>query len=261
MALPIEQYAVLGDMGTGALVGLDGSVDWLCLPRFDSPACFAALLGGPEHGRWLIGPVDEAAESTRRYVGDTFVLETTHTTDSGVVKVTDLMPVADNRADVVRRIEGVRGTVRMRHEWIVRFGYGKIRPWVTRRNDEDGGEIISATAGPDMLVLRGDRLPKAVDGRHQDEFDVAEGDSCTFSTTWFKSYRPVPPMLDVDKRMSETTALSERWAGRCSYDGPYREAVVRSLLVLRLLTHEETGGIVAAPTTSLPETFGGERNW
>ena len=261
MALPIEQYAVLGDMGTGALVGLDGSVDWLCLPRFDSPACFAALLGGPEHGRWLIGPVDEAADSTRRYVGDTFVLETTHTTDSGVVKVTDLMPLADNRADVVRRIEGIRGTVRMRHEWIVRFGYGDIRPWVTRREDEEGGRLIAATAGPDMLVLRGDRLPKAVDGRHQDEFDVAEGDSLTYSTTWFKSYRPVPPMLDVDKRLSETTALSERWAGRCSYDGPYREAVVRSLLVLRLLTHEETGGIVAAPTTSLPETFGGERNW
>ncbi len=261
MALPIEQYALLGDTGTCALVGLDGSVDWLCLPRFDSPACFAALLGGPEHGRWLIGPADAAATSTRRYVGNTFVLETTHTTDTGVVTVTDVMPLGDGRADVVRRIEGVSGTVRMRHEWVVRFSYGKIRPWVTRRDDEEGRRIISATAGPDMLVLRGDRLPKASDGRHVDTFDVKKGDSLTLSTTWFKSHRPVPPMLDVDKRLRETTELSESWADRCTYEGPYRDEVVRSLLVLRLLTHGGTGGIVAAPTTSLPETFGGERNW
>ncbi len=261
MALPIEQYAALGDTDTAALVGLDGSVDWLCLPRFDSPACFAALLGTSEHGRWLIGPTDKAAQSTRRYIGNTFLLETTHTTDTGVVKVTDLMPIGDDRADIVRKVEGVRGTVTLRHEWIVRLGYGKIRPWVTRREDEEGRPIISATAGPDMLVLRGDRLPKAVEGRHVDEFEVKQGSSMTFSTTWFESHRPVPPMLDIDERVKETCRLTERWARRCTYDGPYRDAVVRSLLVLRLLTHAEIGGIVAAPTTSLPETFGGQRNW
>ncbi|MBA3233097.1 MAG: glycoside hydrolase family 15 protein [Propionibacteriales bacterium] len=260
MALPIEDYALLGDTGTCALVGRDGSVDWLCLPRFDSPACFAALLGSPKHGRWLIGPVGDA-RSTRRYVGHSFILETTHTTDDGVVKVTDVMPLGDRRADVVRRIEGVEGTVRMRHEWIVRFSYGKIRPWVTRREDEEDRPIISATAGPDMLVLRGSRLPKASDDMHVEEFDVSAGDELTFSTTWFKSHRPVPPMLDVDERLAETLEVSEEWADRCNYDGPYRDHVVRSLLVLRVLTHGGTGGIVAAPTTSLPETFGGERNW
>ncbi|MEJ7630677.1 MAG: glycoside hydrolase family 15 protein [Nocardioidaceae bacterium] len=260
MALPIEDYALLGDTGTCALVGLDGSIDWLCLPRFDSHACFAALLGTPDHGRWLLGPIG-AARSSRRYVGNTFVLETTHTTDSGVVKVIDAMPIGDGRADVVRRIEGVEGTVAMRHEWVVRFGYGKIRPWVTRREDDEGRPIISAIAGPDMLVVRGSRLPKAEDGRHVDEFEVSAGDISTFSTTWFKSHHPVPPMLDVGKRLSETIELSERWAGRCNYEGPYRDEVVRSLLVLRMLTHGGTGGIVAAPTTSLPETFGGSRNW
>ena len=159
MPLPIEDYAVLGDTGTAALIGRDGSLDWLCLPRYDSPACFAALLGTPANGRWLLAPVGPA-ETTRRYVGHTFVLETTHITPSGTVRVTDWMPLADKRADVVRRIEGVDGTVRMRHEWIVRFSYGKIRPWVTRRSDAQGCEVISAIAGPDMLVLRGSRLPK-----------------------------------------------------------------------------------------------------
>ncbi|MGH3499731.1 MAG: glycoside hydrolase family 15 protein [Nocardioidaceae bacterium] len=260
MALPIEDYAVLGDTGTAALVGRDGSVDWLCLPRFDSQACFAALLGGPEHGRWVIGPAGEAT-TTRRYAGNTFVLETTHETDAGVVKVTDLMPIGDQRADVVRTIEGVSGTVRMRHEWVVRFGYGKVRPWVTRDEDEEGRPVVLAIAGPDKLVLRGSRLPSAKDGTHYEEFDVHEGDSLYFSTTWFKSHRPVPPMLDVDKRVAETTELTEKWASTCDYKGPYGAEVMRSLLVLRLLTHSGTGGIAAAPTTSLPEDFGGERNW
>ena len=164
MALPIEDYAVLGDTGTAALVGRDGSVDWLCLPRFDSPACFAALLGTPEHGRWLIGP-EGRARTTRRYRDDSLVLETTHETDTGVVKVTDLMPLRDGRADILRRVVGVSGTVRMRHEWVVRFGYGKVRPWVRRRLDGSGNEVISAVAGPDMVVLRGSRLPPKSSGR------------------------------------------------------------------------------------------------
>jgi len=262
-ALPIEDYAVLGDTATAALVGRDGSIDWLCLPRFDSPACFAALVGSRDNGRWLLGPVGPA-RTTRRYLGDTFVLETTHETPTGVVRITDFMPIGDGRADLVRRVEGVSGTVRVRHEWVVRFGYGKVRPWVSRRADDPEfgcGEMISAIAGPDMLVLRGSRLPHAVDGRHEDEFEVAAGERLMFSTTWFESHRPVPPQMDVDDRIEQTLAYWEAWAGCCDHSGPYREAVVRSLLVLRVLTHAGTGGIVAAPTTSLPEQFGGPRNW
>ncbi|MEO8518242.1 MAG: glycoside hydrolase family 15 protein [Dermatophilaceae bacterium] len=260
---PIEDYAVLGDTGTAALVGRNGSIDWLCLPRFDSPACFAALVGSRDNGRWLLGPAGPA-RTTRRYVGDSFVLETTHETSTGVVRITDFMPIGDGRADLVRRIEGVSGTVRIRHEWVVRFGYGKVRPWVSRRADAPqigSGEMISAIAGPDMLVLRGSRLPHAVDGRHEDEFDVVAGERLTFSTTWFKSHHAVPPPMDVDDEAEQTVARWEAWARSCDHSGPYRDAVVRSLLVLRVLTHGETGGIVAAPTTSLPEQFGGPRNW
>jgi GH15 family glucan-1,4-alpha-glucosidase len=262
-ALPIEDYAILGDTGTAALVGRDGSIDWLCLPRFDSPACFAALVGSRDNGRWLLGPAGPA-RTTRRYLGDSFVLETTHETPTGVVRITDFMPIGDGRADVVRRVEGVSGTMRIRHEWVVRFAYGKVRPWVSRRSDAPeigSGEMITAIAGPDMLVLRGSRLPHAVDGRHEDEFDVAAGERLTFSTTWFRSYLEVPPPMDVDDRAEHTVALWEGWARSCDHSGPYREAVVRSLLVLRVLTHGGTGGIVAAPTTSLPEQFGGPRNW
>jgi GH15 family glucan-1,4-alpha-glucosidase len=260
MPLPIEDYAVLGDTGTAALVGRDGSVDWVCLPRFDSPACFAALLGGPDNGRWLIGPVDEDARVERRYVGNSAVLETTYTTDTGTVRVTDLMPILDERADIVRRVVGVEGTVELRHEWVVRFGYGRIRPWV-RREDMHGMEVITAVAGPDRLILRGPRLPRAEDGRHVEQFEVREGDELTFSTTWVASHHPLPEPLAFEDRITETIEVSEAWAAMCSYQGPYRDHVLRSLLTLRLLTHGGTGGIVAAATTSLPEDFGGERNW
>jgi GH15 family glucan-1,4-alpha-glucosidase len=258
----IRDYAVVGDMKTCALVSRDGSVDWLCLPRFDSPSSFTALLGTVDNGRWLIGPT-EPARSTRRYVGDTFVLETTHETDTGVVRVTDVMPTADERADIVRTIEGVKGTVRMRHEWVVRFSYGKITPWVSRHHGPDGADdrVITAVAGPDMLVLRGDRLPHAHDGKHVDEFDVSEGDRLTFSTTWAPSHLPIRQRLDTDIIVETTREEWQDWADRFEYRGPYRDIVVRSLLVLRLLTHSDTGGIVAAPTTSLPEDVGGVRNW
>ncbi|HEY8305568.1 MAG TPA: glycoside hydrolase family 15 protein [Lapillicoccus sp.] len=252
----------MGDMKTCALVSRGGSVDWLCLPRFDSPSSFTALLGTPQHGRWLIGPVEEA-RSTRRYVGDTFVLETTHETDTGVVKVTDVMPTADDRADIVRTVEGVKGTVRMRHEWVVRFSYGKITPWVSRHDGPGGADdkVISAVAGPDALVLRGTRLPHAHDGKHVDEFDVAEGDRLVFSTTWAPSHLPIREQLDSEAIVETTREEWQEWADRFQYEGPYRDVLVRSLLVLRLLTHSETGGIVAAPTTSLPEDVGGTRNW
>ncbi len=259
MALSIEDYAVIGDTGTAALVGRDGSVDWLCLPRFDSPACFAALLGDPQNGRWLIGP-EGPYECSRRYLGNSAVLESTYTTDTGTVRVVDVMPMRDERADIVRRVVGVEGTVRMRHEWVVRFSYGKVRPWVAR-HDVNGTPVITAIAGPDKLVLRGSRLPQAEDGMHVDSFDVTAGEELTFATTWIRSHHDVPQFLEFDGRIKATIERSEQWAASCEYQGPYREAVVRSLITLRLMTHGGTGGIVAAPTTSLPEQFGGVRNW
>ena len=260
MALPIADYALVGDRGTAALIGKDGSVDWLCLPRFDSPACFAALLGDPDNGRWLIAPADgDGCTSTRRYVGNSAILETTFTTPTGVVVLRDVMPVGDGRADLVRTVRCTEGSVRIRHEWVVRFDYGRVRPWVSR--DQVGGkEVIVAVAGPDKLMLRGPRLPHAVDGHHEDEFDLAAGEAMTFSTTWVRSWRDLPEPLPFDDRIEATRVEHERWAGIC-YDVPHADLVRRSLLTLRLLTHAETGGIVAAPTTSLPEDFGGERNW
>ncbi|MGN6780238.1 MAG: glycoside hydrolase family 15 protein [Marmoricola sp.] len=259
MPLPIEDYALLGDGHTGALVGLDGSVDWLCLPRFDSDACFAALLGTPDNGRWLIGPRDEHQVS-RRYIGDTTVLETTYTTADGEVKVIDFMPLGDDRHDLVRRVVGVRGVVRMEHEWIVRLDYGHVRPWV-HRETHVGEKVIVAVAGPDKLVLRGSRLPRAVDGRHRDEFAVAEGEVLTFATVWVPSHEGVPDPIDFDARLRESLQKEQEWADSIEYDGPWRDVVLRSVLTLQQLTHVETGGIVAALTTSLPEEFGGERNW
>jgi GH15 family glucan-1,4-alpha-glucosidase len=258
---PIEDYAVIGDTETVALVSRRGSIDWMCLPRFDSPSLFSALLGTPEHGRWLIGPVAEAS-STRTYRGNSFILETVHETATGAVRVTDLMPLGDGRADVIRRVEGLRGSVEMEHEWVVRFRYGLVRPWVARHPGHDLDiDVITAVAGPDQLVLRGPRMPVGTEGRHRDRFDVRAGQVLDFTTTWFASWKPIPPPLDVTSRIEETLQRSEAWGGRCTYQGPYRDAVVRSLLVLRLLTDSRRGGIVAAPTTSLPEDFGGQRNW
>jgi GH15 family glucan-1,4-alpha-glucosidase len=259
MPQPIEDYALLGDRHTAALVGRNGSVDWLCLPRFDSPACFAAIVGTEEHGHWQICPTGDY-EVTRSYVGHSAVLETTFTTGTGVVRLVDVMPVGDGRADLLRRITGVEGEVEVRHEWVVRADYGEIRPWV-RRQQVAGEEVIVATAGPDRLVLRGPRLPRASDHRHADVFTVQAGDELSFSTTWLPSYREVPPALSHGDRVGETIALAQDWAATCRTDLPHGDVVMRSLVTLRLLTHEQTGGIVAAPTTSLPEDFGGERNW
>ncbi len=257
MALPIEDYALIGDRHTAALVGKNGSIDWLCLPRFDSPACFAGLLGDDSHGHWQLEPTI-AYDVTRRYVDDSAALETTFTTEDGEVTLLDVMPTGDHRADVVRVLTGVRGTVRMRHEWVVRMDYGAIRPWV-RRRDIRGEEVITAVAGPDKLVLRAPRLPVAHDGTHRDEFPVDAGDELTFSRTWIPSYERTPP--SADPPIAQTIADESEWAARCHDDVPHADVVRRSLVTLRLMTHEQTGGIVAAPTTSLPEDFGGERNW
>jgi GH15 family glucan-1,4-alpha-glucosidase len=257
---PIADYAVLGDGRTAALVSLRGSVDWLCLPGFDSAACFAALLGTPEHGRWLL-TVPDARDVSRRYLGDSFVLETTYRAPTGTAIVREAMPLNDGRADIVRRIECTDGEVEVRHEWTVRFGYGDIEPWVHHALDEPGGEAVRAIAGPDALLLRGDRLPHASDHHHADVFTLRAGESVELSLTWIPSWAPVPERLTIPDRIDETFIEWGLWARAREYTGSYRAAVVRSLLVLRLLTDSETGGIVAAPTTSLPEDFGGTRNW
>jgi GH15 family glucan-1,4-alpha-glucosidase len=259
MALPIQDYALIGDRGTAALVGSNGSIDWLCLPRFDSPACLAALLGTREHGHWQFSP-DGEYEVQRRYLGSSAVLETTFTTVTGVVTLTDLMPRSDGRADVVRRVHGVSGTVRMRHEWVIRLDYGDVMPWV-QREVICGEPVITAIGGPDKLILRGPRLPVAADHRHYDEFDVHAGDELLFSTTWVPSHVLLEDLGNLEDRIRATTDADDEWLAQCRGDLPHVDVVRRSLLTLRLLTHEDTGGIVAAPTTSLPEEFGGERNW
>ena len=260
MSQLIEDYAVVGDTQTAALVGRDGSIDWLCLPRFDSPSCFARILGDPDGSHWLLGVQAEGVTVRRRYVEDTNVLQTTYTSSEGEVRVTDFMPTGDHRHDVVRRVEGVRGRLRMRHELVIRFDYGRIRPWV-HRDRVEGAEAIVAIAGPDKLVLSGPRLPRAADGRHEDDLDVSAGDCLDFTLTWVRSHLPTPAPPDVEAILQATLDGQRRWAEQCQFAGPFHAEVVRSLLTLHGLTHEDTGGIVAAPTTSLPEDFGGERNW
>ncbi|MDO3396661.1 glycoside hydrolase family 15 protein [Nocardioides sp. SOB44] len=259
MALRIEDYALIGDRRTAALVGSNGSIDWLCLPRFDSPACMAALLGTEEHGHWQIEPEGDY-ESSRRYLSSSSVLETTFRTETGMVTLTDLMPTGDGRADLVRRIRGVEGTVRLCLQWRVRMEYGEVTPWV-RREEIGGEQVITAVAGPDLLVLRGPRMPEARDHTHNDEFDVEAGEELTYSMTWVPSHRRPDDLGDLDDRIRQTIDKDEDWAQLCRTDLRHPEAVKRSLLTLRLMTHAATGGIVAAPTTSLPETFGGSRNW
>jgi GH15 family glucan-1,4-alpha-glucosidase len=258
VALPIEEYALIGDRRTAALVGSNGSVDWLCLPRFDSAACLAGLLGTDDHGHWQLEPLGDYSVD-RRYLGDSCVLETRFTTADGAVTLTDLMPRGDGRADLVRKVVGVRGTVRMRHEWRVRLDYGLVKPWV-RRATVGGEEVITAIGGPDQLVLRGTRLPKAGDGLHSDEFDVGKGDELVFSMTWFPSHDSID-LGEPHDRIDVTIREDEAWSAEGVCEVPHSEVVRRSLLTLRLMTDEVTGGIVAAPTTSLPEDFGGERNW
>jgi len=259
MPLAIENYALIGDLHTGCLVGTDGSIDWLCLPRFDSASTFGALLGDHDSGRWLVAPRDADATSTRRYVDGTFVLVTTWTTPTGVVEVTDLMPYGDRRADVVRRVTGVSGTVTMHVDLAIRFGYGTAVPWVRQVPDADGTALV-ATAGPDAVVVRGPRLT-AADHTHEADFDVAAGETVDHTLTWYPSHREPPTAIDVTARIDETVTWWQQWAARCTAPPVYEREVHRSLLILRALTNEDTGGIVAAATTSLPEQFGGSRNW
>ncbi|WP_207457473.1 glycoside hydrolase family 15 protein [Herbiconiux sp. SYSU D00978] len=260
MALRIEDYALIGDCHTGALVGIDGSIDWFCLPRFDSESIFAAILGDEDSGRWLVSPVDPDATAERSYIEDTFVLVTRWTTATGVAEVVDFMPLRDGRADVVRRVRGIRGTVRMRQDLRLRFDYAETIPWVRQVPDREVHALLAA-AGPNAVVVRGPRL-HAAGHAHVAEFDVAEGETVDTVLTWYPSHRKAPRPLPVDERLERTVRWWQDWiAGAKTGDGPYSALVRRSMLVLRALTHEETGGIVAAATTSLPEDFGGERNW
>ncbi|GAB3120994.1 glycoside hydrolase family 15 protein [Glaciibacter psychrotolerans] len=259
MALNIEDYALISDCHSAALVGLDGSIDWLCLPRFDSASMFGALLGNEAHGRWLLAPEDPSATCTRSYMGDTFILKTVWTTSTGQVEVIDFMPHGDRRADVVRWVRGLSGSVKMIEDVRIRFDYASTVPWVRQLTGEATHGLI-AVAGPDAIVMRGPRL-HASDHRHISEFVVEAGDYVDVQLTWFPSHRKIPAPTDVAAAYLRTVAWWDDWASCCTHEGPFHAEVVRSMLVLRALTHEATGGIVAAATTSLPESFGGNRNW
>jgi GH15 family glucan-1,4-alpha-glucosidase len=259
MALNIEDYALLSDCHSAGLVGRNGSIDWLCLPRYDSPSLFGALLGNEEHGRWLIAPDDVTATNTRAYVPNTFILSTIWTTDTGQVEVLDFMPHADRRADIARRVRGVSGYVDMRQDLRVRFSYASTIPWVRQIHDEETPGLI-AVAGPDAIVYRGPRLHPA-DHRHESEFRVYADETVDLQITWYPSHRETPEPVDLNAAYAATCDWWVDWARRCNREGRYEKHVVRSMLMLRALTHERTGGIVAAATTSLPESFGGNRNW
>jgi GH15 family glucan-1,4-alpha-glucosidase len=253
----IEDYALIGDCQSGALVSRDGSIDWLCLPRFDSGACFAALLGTPEHGRWLLTPVAKPTAIRRRYREGTLVLETEYETEEGVVAVIDCMPPRSGSPDLVRVVEGRRGSVAMRMELIIRFDYGSIVPWVTKRPDG-----LSAIGGPDRLWLRTPAPLNNHDLVTHSELVVSAGDVVPFVLTWTPSVAQTPPeVTDPLQAIAATESWWREWSGRCQYRGEWSEAVQRSLITLKAMTYAPTGGMVAAITTSLPEHIGGVRNW
>ncbi|MGZ5022577.1 MAG: glycoside hydrolase family 15 protein [Chthoniobacterales bacterium] len=252
----IEDYAFLSDTQTCALVSREGSVDWLCFPRFDSGACFAALLGDKDNGRWLFAPNEKMTAIRRRYRGDSLILETELETASGVVRLIDFMPPRGNAPDIVRIVEGVKGSVEIRMELTIRFDYGHIVPWVRK---VDGA--LQAIAGPDALILR---APIATHGENLHtvaRFNVAKGDRIPFVLTWFASHEKPPRAIHPEHALAETEAYWKEWAAKCQLKGPWRDAIIRSLLTLKGLTYAPTGGIVAAGTTSLPEKIGGVRNW
>ncbi len=257
MTLHLEDYALIDDCETAALVGKDGSIDWLCWPRFDSAACFAALLGTPEHGRWLVAPSMPGARVSRCYRPGTLILETTFETDTGTVTVVDFMPVRDTVSDLVRLVVGRAGQMRMRIELVLRFDYGSAVPWVTR--GEDGS--LLAIAGPDMVVLRSSADVHG-EGLHSvGEFVVTAGQTVPFTLTHAPSHLPPPAPIDTDAAIKASNSFWSDWSGRCRPAGEWSDAVQRSLITLKALTYRPTGGIVAAPTTSLPELLGGARNW
>ncbi|HWU80375.1 MAG TPA: glycoside hydrolase family 15 protein [Caulobacter sp.] len=253
----IEDYGLIGDCETAALVGRDGSIDWLCWPRFDADACFAALLGDPGNGRWKIAPSGAGAQTTWRYRPGGLILETEHRTAQGTARVTDFMPPRDDAPNLVRLVTGVSGQVQMTCEIILRFGYGAIVPWVTRLDDG----ALSATAGPDRVVLHAPVDLKARDMTTVADFTVAAGQTVAFVLSYGPSHLPPPAAIDPHQALVDTEAFWRDWSARGDVSGPYAQAIWRSLITLKALTHAPTGGVVAAPTTSLPEQLGGVRNW
>ena len=253
----LEEYGLIGDLESAALVGRNGAIDWLCLPRFDSASCFAALVGDERHGRWLLTPSGEVRATTRRYRPGTLVLETEFETADGAVRVIDFMPRRGSGPPrVMRIVEGVRGRVPMRMELSVRPDYGTIRPWVERASD---GAV--ATAGPDAFHISTPLPLQVEDGTVSAEFVSVEGARERLALIWHLSYADAPAVEDADSALARTEAWWREWSGRCRYEGAYREEVLTSLIVLKAMTSETTGAVIAAPTTSLPEDIGGVRNW
>ena len=253
----IEDYGLIGDMQAAALVGRDGAVDWLCVPRFDSASCFSALVGDARHGRWLLTPAGEVTLSARRYRPGTLVLESDFETSEGVVRVIDFMPKrGDGPPRLMRIVEGVRGRVPMRMELSLRPDYGSIVPWIELAPDG-----VVATAGPDAFRLSTPLPLHVQDGTVGAEFVAVEGARERFVLTWHLSYEETPPVEDADSALARTEAWWRDWSGRCAYQGPYRDEVLTSLIALKAMTDETTGAVIAAPTTSLPEDLGGVRNW
>jgi GH15 family glucan-1,4-alpha-glucosidase len=253
----IEDYGLIGDCETAALVGRDGSIDWLCWPAFDSDACFSALLGTPKQGRWRIAPAEDVTQSSRRYWDNTLILETRFETANGTVALIDFMPPRGDASDVVRLVRGVNGRVKLRMELVIRFGFGADVPWVKRT--EDGA--LLAICGPDMTVLRTPVETRGEDMTTVADFEVSGGETIPFVLTYGPSHLPVPEPIDPAQALRDTEDFWTKWSSRCTYEGDYRDLVMRSLLTLKALTYAPTGGIVAAPTTSLPEKLGGARNW
>ena len=254
----IEDYAFLSDTQTGALVSRDGCVDWLCLPRFDSGACFASLLGNTENGHWRFFPEEEVQTTRRRYRGDTLILETELETKDGAVRLIDFMPPRGENPDIIRIIEGLRGEVQMHMELVIRFDYGQVIPWVRRRKEAGGLEAI---AGPDGLILRTPIETRGEDLTTVAEFTVAKGDRIPFVLTWFASHLDPPKKVNADHALRDTEMFWAKWTKQFKRENRWRDAVMRSLIVLKGLTYAPTGGLVAALTTSLPERIGGVRNW
>jgi GH15 family glucan-1,4-alpha-glucosidase len=253
----LEDYGLIGDMRSAALVGRNGSIDWLCLPRFDSASCFAALLGDERHGRWLLAPAGEARASARRYRPGTLVLETEFEVAEGTVRVTDFMPRRGTGPPrVMRIVEGMRGRVPMRMELALRPDYGSIQPWVELSSDG-----VSATAGSDAFRLSTSLPLQVADGTAEAEFELVEGVRERLTLTWHLSYAEAPMVEDAESALARTEAWWQEWSERCCYRGAYRDQVLSSLIVLKAMTSEETGAVVAAPTTALPEDIGGVRNW
>ncbi|MGW8357276.1 glycoside hydrolase family 15 protein [Streptomyces wedmorensis] len=258
MTQRIDDYALIGDLQTAALVGRDGSVDWLCLPRFDSAACFAAILGDENNGHWRIAPKGATTCASRGYAEDSLVLETYWETRTGTVRVVDFMPQRDRSPDLMRIVEGISGSVEMSAVLRLRFDYGSIVPWVRRADDHR-----VAIAGPDSVWLRSEPHVKTWGQQFStcSSFTVDAGERVAFVLTWHPSHEPRPALVDPYEALEQTLADWREWSARCTYEGPHRDAVVRSLITLKALTYAPTGGIMAAPTTSLPEELGGVRNW